>query len=161
MGDGFSVDDIFEIAVRMEVNGGDFYRRAAADAPDAAGRKLLLDLAAMENEHEAIFRAMRSALPHTTKPSPRNDPNRQAEGFLTALVEARAFFDNEIDTSSMAEILKAAITAEKEAIVFYLGMKDLVSVSSGKDKIQAIIKEEMRHVRLLSTELVKISGPRV
>jgi len=53
----------------------------------------------------------------------------------------------------MKEILKSAIEAEKDSIIFYLGMKDAVPEKLGKDKIEAIIKEEMGHVRLLSSEL--------
>jgi rubrerythrin len=54
----------------------------------------------------------------------------------------------------MKEILKAAITAEKDSIAFYLGMKDAVSDSHGKQRVEAIIKEEMQHIRILSKELV-------
>ena len=64
------------------------------------------------------------------------------------------FFEKEIDLSSMREILKAAILAEKDSIVFYLGMKDLVPDKLGKDKLDEIIKEEMGHIRILSKELI-------
>jgi rubrerythrin len=53
----------------------------------------------------------------------------------------------------MKEILKAAIVAEKDSIAFYLGMKDAVSDNRGKQRIEAIIKEEMQHIRILSKEL--------
>jgi rubrerythrin len=61
-----------------------------------------------------------------------------------------------MDTSSMEAILKDAITAEKDSTVFYLGMKELVSSKQGKDKIDAIIKEEMGHIRLLASKLVAV-----
>jgi rubrerythrin len=53
-------------------------------------------------------------------------------------------------------ILKEAITAEKDSIVFYLGMKELVPETLGKKRIDAIIKEEMSHIKLLSKELVAV-----
>jgi len=56
----------------------------------------------------------------------------------------------------MEEILKKAILAEKDSIVFYLGMKEMVPVNSGKTKIDAIIKEEMVHIKLLSSKIVAL-----
>ena len=54
----------------------------------------------------------------------------------------------------MKDILKAAIGAEKDSIVFYLGMKELVPEKLGKDKLDGIIKEEMAHIKLLSSRLI-------
>ena len=47
-------------------------------------------------------------------------------------------------------ILLAAIGLEKDSIIFYLGMKELVPENLGKNRIDKIIKEEMGHIRLLS-----------
>ena len=55
----------------------------------------------------------------------------------------------------MRDILMAAIEAEKDSIVFYLGMKDAVPDDLGKSRLDAIIREEMGHVRLLSRKLVQ------
>ena len=57
----------------------------------------------------------------------------------------------------MEEILKTAISAEKESIVFYLGMKDVVPAHLGQQKLDDIIKEEMGHIRLLSKELLELN----
>ena len=56
----------------------------------------------------------------------------------------------------MKEILKAAIMAEKDSIVFYLGMKEMVPEGLGKAKIDIIIKEEMGHIKLLSGRLLAL-----
>jgi rubrerythrin len=58
--------------------------------------------------------------------------------------------------TSLEAILKEAITAEKDSIVFYLGMKDMVADGAGKAKIDVIIKEEMGHIRQLSRELAAL-----
>jgi rubrerythrin len=70
----------------------------------------------------------------------------------------RVFFEKEkpTDSSSMKEILKEAIIAEKDSIVFYLGMKEFVPEKLGKDKIEQIIKEEMGHIKLLSNHLTSL-----
>jgi hypothetical protein len=84
------------------------------------------------------------------------DPAGEAVLYLQALANMRVFFEKKIDPSSMEEILKSAIEAEKDSIIFYLGMRDLVPEKSGKDKIDAIIGEEKKHIQLLSKELVSL-----
>jgi len=55
----------------------------------------------------------------------------------------------------MEEVLQIAIGKEKDSVVFYVGMKEMVPEKFGKNRIGDIIKEEMSHIRLLSEELAK------
>jgi len=50
------------------------------------------------------------------------------------------------------EILKIAINCEMDSIIFYLGLRDLVSTKAGKDKVNEIIREEMGHIALLNKQ---------
>ena len=55
--------EIFEIAERIERNGAMFYRKAAHMFFDNENvRKILLEIAAMEDEHERTFAKMRRQL---------------------------------------------------------------------------------------------------
>jgi len=150
----FNADEIFEMAEQMERNGAKFYRDAAETAADAANKELLTGLSKMEEAHEKMFKSMRAELTAAEKASTVFDPSGEAALYLRALVDSRVFFKKEIDVTSMVEILKSAIEAEKDSIVFYLGMKEGVPKNLGKDRIEVIIKEEMGHIRLLSKELV-------
>jgi rubrerythrin len=152
----FSADDIFEMAEQMERNGGKFYRNAAENVTAESAKKLLLELAAMEDDHEKIFADMRKELTASEKATTAFDPTGETALYLRALADTKVFFEKEIDVKSMREILKSAIEAEKDAIVFYLGMQDAVPDKLGKDKMDVIIKEEMGHIRLLSKELVAL-----
>jgi len=152
----FNSDEVFEMAEQIERNGALFYRKAADSVDDPAGKKLLLDFAAMEDEHEKTFAALRKDLSEKDKTATTFDPEGEAALYLRSLADARVFFEKKIDTSSMKEILKAAILAEKDSIVFYLGMKEMVPEKFGKTKIDAIIKEEMGHIKLLSNRLVAL-----
>ena len=149
----FNADDIFEIAEQMERNGAKFYRTAAASMGDGPERAFLEKLAAMEDDHEKTFSQMRKHLNEAQKSATVFDPEGEAALYLRALADSRVFFEKDIDTSSMEAILKDAITAEKDSIVFYLGMRDAVPVGMGREKLDEIIKEEMGHIRLLSREL--------
>jgi rubrerythrin len=150
----FNADDIFEIAEQMERNGAKFYRAAAEAVKDKASRDFLLKLAAMEDDHEKIFAQMHEQLSASEKTPTVFDPQGDAAGYLRALADTRVFFEKRIDTSSMHAILKDAITAEKDSIVFYLGMRDAVPESMGRNRLDDVIKEEMGHIRLLGKELV-------
>ena len=152
----FNADEIFEMAEQIERNGASFYRKAAESIDDPAGKKLLLNFAAMEDEHEKTFAALRKDLSEKEKTATTFDPDGEAALYLKALADTRVFFEKKIDTSTMEKILRAAILAEKDSIVFYLGMKEMVAEKFGKTKINAIIKEEMAHIKLLSGKLVAL-----
>jgi rubrerythrin len=150
----FNANEVFEMAEQMERNGAKFYRDAAETATDPSNKELLIGLAKMEEAHEKIFESMRAELTAAEKASTVFDPSGEASLYLRALADSRVFFAKEIDVTSMMEILKSAIEAEKDSIVFYLGMKEAVPDKLGRDRIENIIKEEMGHIRLLSKELV-------
>ncbi len=152
----FNADNIFEIAQQMEQNGAAFYRDAAGSVDDSDVKDFLLEFAAMEAEHEKTFINLRKELTAAEKASTVFDPNDESALYLKALADTRVFFKKEIDTSSVEEIFKSAITAEKDSIIFYLGMKDLVPESLGKDRMDAIIKEEMGHIKILSQKLAAL-----
>ena len=149
----FNADEIFEMAEQMERNGAAFYRKAAEAAKDDQNREMLLKLAEMEDEHERTFTAMRSELTAGEKGSTVFDPQGESILYLRALADTRVFFKKEIDVTSMKEIFKEALTAEKDSIVFYLGMKDMVPEKRGKNRLDDIIKEEMEHIKIIGKEL--------
>ena len=156
MGIDFNADEIFEIAVYIEQNGANFYRKAAGSISGKYNKDLLLHLAEMEDEHEQTFKKLRSELSEKEKITTTFDPLGEAEQYLKALADTRVFYEKEFDKPSLKEIFKTAITAEKDSIVFYLGMKNVVPTHMGKEKLDDIIKEEMGHITLLSKELLEL-----
>jgi rubrerythrin len=152
----FNADEVFEMAVQLERNGKKFYRDAAESVSDKGHREMLIKLADMENDHEQTFKAMRQDLAEQEKAGTVFDPEGEAALYLKALADTRVFFEKKIDLSSMENILKAAIEAEKDSIVFYLGMRNAVPGKLGQSRLDDIIQEEMSHIRMLSKELVQL-----
>lgn len=150
----FNAADILEMAEQMERNGAAFYRDAAEKVGDEAAKTFLLELAGMEDEHEKTFATIKADLSEGEQATTAFDPAGESAQYLKSLADIRVFYKKEINTDSMPDILKAAIDAEKDSIVFYLGMKDMVPEKLGKNRVDAIIKEEMGHVRLLSRKLL-------
>ena len=56
---------------------------------------------------------------------------------------------------SIVDVLMKAIEKEKDSIVYYTGLKEFIPTQAGKDKIDDIIKEELRHIRILSQSLAQ------
>ena len=164
----FNVNDILEMAEQIERNGSEFYKNSADGVTDPSSRQLLLNLAAMENTHEKTFASMRADLTENEKASTTFDPENEAILYLKSLADSRVFVEKHIpdiadlasrpENEMMEEILKFAIGAEKDSIVFYLGMKDAVPENLGKHRLDVIIKEEMGHVRMLSNKLISIKN---
>jgi rubrerythrin len=160
----FSADEILGIAEQIERNGARFYRKAAEAISDSRAGKRLLDLAAMEDAHERIFADMRADLSGKELEPTAGDPWGEAALYLQGIADGNVF-DVKQDLSewltgkeSKEDILRAAIGLEKDSIVFYAGIKEMVPQELGKDRIEAILKEEMSHLALLSNELASSKG---
>ncbi|HPF99985.1 MAG TPA: ferritin family protein [Kiritimatiellia bacterium] len=153
MGTKLNADEILEMASRIESKGAKFYRKAAK--LHLAAREFLLQIAEQEDLHFKTFEEMRRSLAPNEKEGGR-DPYGETDLYLHAMVDGYAFDINEDPESlltgreSMDDILKMAIGMEKDSIVFYLGLKQIVPPAMGRDRIDAIVKEEMQHIVWLS-----------
>jgi len=155
----FNADEVFEMAEEIEGNGAKFYRKAAEAAKDATVKDELLKLAEMEDEHERTFAAMRKELSAEDMTPTAFDPEGEAALYLRAFADGHVF-DPKADPSdkltggeSPADIYATALGLEKDSIVFYLGMKEMVPERLGKDKLDRIVREEMSHIVILNKRL--------
>ena len=151
----FNANDIFEIAIKIEQNGALFYRNAAEKIDDKENKQFLLELAAMEDDHEKTFADMQKELKGEETAPTFFDPDNENILYLKALADARVFAKKEELANDFKNILYSAVQAEKDSIVFYLGIKELVPEKAGKLKIDDIIKEEMGHIRLLTKKMMQ------
>lgn len=155
----FNANEVLEMAGRIETNGARFYRKAAK--LHVGARDLLNQIAQQEDLHYKAFTEMRKALaPNELEGS--EDPYGDAALYLKAMVDGQAFDINadpsEVLTGkeSLSDIFRIAIGLEKDSIVFYLGLKQLVPPALGKDKIDAIVKEEMKHIAWLNEKRAEL-----
>lgn len=158
MGITFNAFEIFEMAEQLERNGANFYRRAAEEMSDRNNREMLLKVAEMEVEHEKTFAEMRKQILHKEATF---DPDNEMALYLQTMASGYVF-DLRKDISeqltgkeTVEDILKMAIQAEKDSIVFYLGIKDFVPDETGKQKVDDIIREEMGHITVLNRHLAE------
>jgi rubrerythrin len=158
----FNADEIFEMAIRIENNGAAFYRKAAGLQSDTKNQKFLEGLANMEVQHQKIFTEMRTILTEKDKDPKVFDPYDEVSQYLAAMADTMggegspSVADSLTGDETLEEILQTAVGLEKDSILFYLGIKDLIPSQSGKDRIDKIIREERRHVAQLSNVLEKL-----
>ncbi|MFQ5647568.1 MAG: hypothetical protein ACE5GM_11620, partial [bacterium] len=90
------------------------------------------------------------------------NPEDEAHMYLQAIASGCVFNLNrkpqDVITGEMTEedLLKVALGFEKDAIIFFMGMKEAVPDKQGKERISALIKEEMNHVTLISNKLAEL-----
>ena len=147
--------EVYEIAGQIEKNGAGFYKRAAEIFDEPVVHKIFLRLADWELKHEKIFAGMK-------KQYSELNPDAKALKSEQTLPEAKvmaglAVFGirpNPADELSgkegLSDVLRRAVEKEKDSIVFYSGLKDFAFDDSTKDKIDEIIREELRHIKILS-----------
>jgi len=155
----FNADEIFEMAEEMERNGAKFYRKAAQNTSDNQTKQMLLDMADMEDGHLATFQEMREQLSGQEKGWTVFDPDNQSVLYLQAMADARGYEGKITPSKELSgnettnEILNIALNSEKESVVFYFGLKSLVPAKAGRDKVEAIILEELSHITTLLNKL--------
>ena len=158
----FNAEEVLEIASRIEQNGARFYREAARLIKDKSLQIMLEKLARMEDDHEVTFDNMRGNPALLSEVL--GDPDGMIVGYLGAIAGGHVFpveaDPNALFTQkfSIEDVLHKAISLEKDSIVFYQGIKELVPRENGKNKIDAIIREEMQHVVILSEALTSLAG---
>ncbi|MDX9787985.1 MAG: ferritin family protein [Desulfobacterales bacterium] len=163
----FNADAVFEMAEHIEKNGAKFYRNAARRVTTPGIREMLLRLAAMEDEHQKTFAEFRKKLSASERQPLMAGIDPDIQKYLKALADTRVFHHKKKPNVAISEthteidiiedIYRSAIRAEKDSIVFYAGIREMVPEAFGKSKIDDIIKEEMGHITTLSVELAGVN----
>lgn len=158
----FNVDEVFEMAQHMERVGAEYYRDAATQFSAHPQAQILTKLAAMEDGHFQQFGAIREQMKRAV-PLPESwDPDRMAAQYLDALSAHKVFRPQEspaqrfTGSETLRDILQKAIGMEKDSIVYYAGIKELVPPHLGRAQVDEIIRQEMGHVTTLTKELAEI-----
>ena len=158
----YNLEEIFEIAEQIERNGAVFYRRGVEIVDDEGAKEILQLLAKEEDRHENTFGRMEAEF--VGKVINVDDTDETVLHYLQA-VAGRYVFDKTklpevvlTEGDSVEDILKIAIDRERDAIIFYLGIKDALKDENDRRKVDFIIKEEQRHFAELSNYLEKYNN---
>lgn len=157
----FSGNELINIAIGIERRGIAFYDVMTKSTDNAAARDVFQYLADMEREHIQIFQGM---LAEADKYQIPETYTGEYASYLQALVDSAVFSDDMV-TSEMAtqadsdiQALELAIDAEKDSILFYYEMKEIMP-QRAQATVNKIITEEKSHLRQLSELKRKLATP--
>jgi len=153
----FSGSELIDVAINIERRGIAFYDIMAKSTDNPMARDVFQHLADMERQHIQLFQSM---LDEADKYQPSEAYAEEYAGYLQALVDSAVFTD-EVIASELAskadsdiEALELAIGAERDSILFYYEMRDIMP-QRAHPTVTKIIAEEKSHLRQLS-ELKKM-----
>ena len=148
----FSLDEMIKIAVGIEKQGTIFYDVMARSTKQPAARDLFIHLANAERQHMETFKKM---APEGNNSIVSDDEQHEYDDYLKALV-SNAVFTDEMATGELAtrinsdiEALDLGIRAEKDSILFYYHMREIMAPTLIL-LLDKIIKEEQTHINQLS-----------
>ncbi|UCH44727.1 MAG: ferritin family protein [Nitrospiraceae bacterium] len=147
--ENYTVTEAMEQAIQTEKLGQAFYTRMAEKFQDNEPLKNLFDtLAAKERHHEQTFTSLKGRV------SDQHVENwEEASKYMRAIVESEYFLGKNKSLPEMKNIqsiedaVRFAIGFEKETLLYFHQMKDIVD---DKETMSAIIKEEQSHLVWLS-----------
>ncbi len=158
MGIELNADEIFEMAEQIERDAAAFYTRAAALATSNHARQLFQKLADMENDHILVFQTMKAHLNAHGWTSSKNEPDQplKSNWALLAMLSASGVgqdLENRFSGKHTSEeLIRIALEFEKDTIIFFLSMQQMLSRPGDRKRIDALIKEELGHVLSLTTD---------
>ncbi len=158
----FNAKEIFEIAIQIEKNGEQFYAQAAEIVVDPKLKQALQKLRAMEAEHGGIFKKLYQKLEQELMGSYYFDPEGQQGLYLKTIANTHVFSTNtdvhEIinEQTTPQEIVDTAIRFEKDSIMYFMSMKEVVPEELGKDRIEQLIQEEQSHILYIMNEIAPL-----
>jgi rubrerythrin len=149
----FTLNDIIEIALQIEKNGENTYRRAQRKASDPSLADLLGRLADEELEHQRWFAEFKSRV--GILPVDKNLEALGRELFQNILGE-KAFSLDDADISGVPDIqaiMRISAEFEQDTVVFYEMLEPFVEEPRTRDDLRLIIEEEKGHLRKLQERL--------
>ena len=152
MGVLFSGSELINIAIGIEKNGLAFYQSLVKAEKDVMARGAYKYLADMEEKHLKTFQSMLDTMGEYKPPEIYTE---EYDLYLKALVDSAVFTDDKVaremaeKVTSSAEAMQIALGAEKDSILFYSEMRNLVPERDRK-VVDRIIEEEKSHLRQLS-----------
>ena len=149
----FNAVDVFKIAETIEQDGAKFYTDAAKLFAGEKVSDLFTKLAQWEIQHKKVFAEMRGKI---TQQHPKLGPGTEEYKAVAALSTFSLWSEPHRQFSGMdsrQDVIRQAMQKEKDTIVFYVGLKDFVAANEDKEIINDIIKEEMKHISILTEAL--------
>ncbi len=151
----FTLSEIIDLAIRIEKNGENAYRKAQEEVSNPSLASMLQWLAEEEVEHVKWFTQLKEKTATLAE-----DPKLEEMGktILQGVLGDQAFSIKDADFSKIEDInslLELSVEFEKDTILFYEMLRAFIDDEETLSQLDKIIEEEKRHVQLLEEFLEK------
>jgi rubrerythrin len=151
----FTLNDIINLAIRIEKNGEETYRKAQKEVSNPSLASLLKWLAEEEVEHEKWFTQLKEKVATVTE-----DPRLEEMGktILEGVLGDQSFSIKDADFSRIEDVnslLELSLEFERDTILFYEMLGSFIEDKETLRQLDKIIEEENQHVQLLEEFLSK------
>ncbi|MCX7836387.1 MAG: ferritin family protein [candidate division WOR-3 bacterium] len=153
----YSINEVLEMAIQIEKNGYQFYSQSKEKTKDEKLQNLFDFLATEELKHMETFNGIKDRLKTTPYKLPYDW--EEAKLYLKAITDSYFFTGKDKVISLMEkvqnaeELINLALAFEKETLLFYYEILNLVAEEE-KPEVVRLINEEKSHIK----KLEKIKG---
>jgi len=145
----FTIQEVLDLALRIEKNGEEAYRKAMDKVSNPSLSSLFQWLADEETKHWKWFSEQKGKVDEPIEDSELEEMGRR---ILQGILGDQSFSLQDADFSKVEHFREAVSTAiefEKDTILFYEMIRALVDEKESLEHLDTIIEEENRHVELL------------
>lgn len=149
----FTGKEMMKMAVRTEESGYDFYMEAADKSESEDLRGLFRYLAGEEVKHKELYKKLMDSI--EDKPQAGLVDQEELDQYIRTMTDSEFFLggDKSINLAAKAaddmEALKFAIAFEKDTLLFFYQLREMVQ-KSARDAVDKVIREEKKHIQQLS-----------
>jgi len=149
----FSINDIFDLAIKIEQNGEEVYRNAQRQASNPATAELLTWMADQEKEHTQWFSTLKKENLQILDNPIKAEMNRAILGEMMGKRTFSLKIEDLLKMNDLNEILLLSIEFEKDTVLFYEMMQAFLQEEADQTHLKLIIAEEKSHIQQLQEML--------
>ena len=145
----FTLGDIRNIAIQIEKNGEETYRKASKAAKDPQVAEMLAWMAEEEKCHVNWFTSLKSNKPLTAE---QQEIERMGRMLLQDMIKDNNFLIDENELTSarnVDEVVAKSKAFELDTILFYEFLIEFLDEKEVISQLRKIIKEERNHIEKL------------
>ena len=145
----FTLGDIRNIAIQIERNGEETYRKASKAAKDPQVAEMLAWMAEEEKCHVNWFSSLESNKPLTVE---QQEMERMGRMLLQDMIKDNNFLldENELTgAKNVDEVVARSKAFELDTILFYEFLVEFLDDKEAISQLREIIKEERNHIKKL------------
>ncbi len=154
----FTMDDLLEIAIKMEKNGESIYADSVGKIDSRQLKETLEWMAAEEAGHAKWFSHLRNDLKLKVDES---NLKQMVPKVLQDMMGEKTLSLEEVDFSTINtvdDLFKTFIGFEKDTIIFYELLEMFIEDPAVLDGLKTIIREEKKHIQALEDRMKTFSG---